>query len=172
MCGRFALYSDPLTLARRFGAEEPPELRPRYNVAPTQDIPTVREESGKRGFALARWGLIPHWAKDNPTKETLAEAKTLIEEFLQERGLSLSQEKTKIVHIEEGFDFLGWNFRKYGGKLLIKPAKKNVQTFLRKIRKIIKDNRTAKQENVIKLLKQDGKSITSNVKRTAAKATG
>ena len=86
------------------------------------------------------------------TKETLAEAKTLIEEFLQERGLSLSQEKTKIVHIEEGFDFLGWNVRKYGGKLLIKPAKKNVQTFLRKIRKIIKDNRTAKQENVIRLL--------------------
>jgi RNA-directed DNA polymerase len=86
------------------------------------------------------------------TKETLYQARSIIEEFLQDRGLSLSEEKTKIVHIEEGFDFLGWNVRKYGGKLLIKPAKKNVQTFLRKIRKIIKENRTAKQENVIKLL--------------------
>jgi hypothetical protein len=86
------------------------------------------------------------------TKEILAEAKTLIEEFLKARGLSLSEEKTKIAHIEEGFDFWGWNVRKYSGKLLIKPAKKNVQTYRRKIRKIIKDNRTAKQENVIKLL--------------------
>ena len=56
------------------------------------------------------------------------------------------------MHIDEGFDFLGWNVRKYGGKLLIKPAKKNVQAFLRKIRQIIKENRTAKQENVIRLL--------------------
>jgi len=86
------------------------------------------------------------------TEEILVEAKTLIEEFLKERGLSLSDEKTKIVHIEEGFDFLGWNVRKYDGKLLIKPAKKNVQTFQRKIRKIIRDNKTAKQEAVIRLL--------------------
>ena len=56
------------------------------------------------------------------------------------------------MHIEEGFDFLGWNVRKYGEKLLIKPAKKNVQTFLRKIRRIFKENRTAKQENLIRLL--------------------
>ena len=86
------------------------------------------------------------------TKETLVEAKTLIEEFLKDRGLSLSEEKTKIVHIEEGFDFPGWNVRKYGEKLLIKPAKKNVQTFLRKIRRIIKENRIAKQEYLNRLL--------------------
>lgn len=86
------------------------------------------------------------------TKETLEQAKLIIEEFLKDRGLSLSEEKTKMVHIDEGFDFLGWNIRKYGGKLLIKPAKKNVQTFSRKIRIIIKENRTAKQENVIRLL--------------------
>ena len=64
MCGRFALYSDPFTLARRFEADAPPELSPRYNVAPSQNIPIVRDEGEKRHFALARWGLIPHWAKD------------------------------------------------------------------------------------------------------------
>jgi putative SOS response-associated peptidase YedK len=64
MCGRFALYSDPFALAQRFEAEALPELHPRYNVVPTQSIPIVREEGGKRRFALARWGLIPHWAKD------------------------------------------------------------------------------------------------------------
>jgi len=59
-----ALYSDPFTLARRFEADAPPELRPRYNVAPSQNIPIVLDEGEKRRFALARWGLIPHWAKD------------------------------------------------------------------------------------------------------------
>lgn len=86
------------------------------------------------------------------TKETLEEAKSQVEEFLKERGLSLSSEKTKIVHIEEGFDFLGWNVRRYDGKLLIKPAKKNVQAFLRKIRVMIKEVKTAKQETVIATL--------------------
>lgn len=83
------------------------------------------------------------------TKEVLEEAKALIEKFLTERGLSLSPEKTKIVHIEDGFDFLGWNVRKYDGKLLIKPAKKNVQAFLRKIRAEIRGAKTTKQETVI-----------------------
>jgi putative SOS response-associated peptidase YedK len=64
MCGRFALYSDPFSLARRFEAEALSELRPRYKVAPSQNIPIVREEGEKRRFALARLGLIPHWAKD------------------------------------------------------------------------------------------------------------
>jgi putative SOS response-associated peptidase YedK len=64
MCGRFALYSDPFAIAQRFKTEAPPDLRPRYNIAPTQNIPIVREEDNKRRFALARWGLIPHWAKD------------------------------------------------------------------------------------------------------------
>lgn len=64
MCGRFALYSKPETLARRFKTETIPGMEARYNIAPTQTIPIIREENGKRRFALTRWGLIPHWAKD------------------------------------------------------------------------------------------------------------
>lgn len=60
-----------------------------------------------------------------------------IETFLRERGLELSAEKTRIVHIDEGFDFLGWNFRKYSGKLLIKPSETNVKAFYRKVSEII-----------------------------------
>lgn len=86
------------------------------------------------------------------TAETLEEAKTVIEDFLRERGLTLSPEKTKIAHIEEGFDFLGWNVRKYDGVLLIKPSKKNVLAFLRKIRAVIKGSPTAKQETLIATL--------------------
>ena len=68
------------------------------------------------------------------------EIKPLVEQFLQERGLELSPTKTVITHVEHGFDFLGQNVRRYpNGKLLIKPSKKNVGTFLDGIRRIIKD---------------------------------
>lgn len=60
-----------------------------------------------------------------------------IVDFLRERGLTLSEEKTRIVHIDDGFDFLGWNFRKYNGKLLIKPSKKNVKAFYDKVKEIV-----------------------------------
>jgi RNA-directed DNA polymerase len=74
------------------------------------------------------------------SKELLeGEIKPLVEQFLQKRGLELSPVKTVITHVEKGFDFLGQNVRKYpNGKLLIKPSKKNVKTFLGGIRKTIK----------------------------------
>ena len=70
------------------------------------------------------------------------EVKPLVEAFMAERGLTLSQEKTVITHIDEGFDFLGQNLRKYKGKLLIKPSRKNLRTFLHKVRNIISGNKT------------------------------
>jgi RNA-directed DNA polymerase len=73
------------------------------------------------------------------TKEVLEnEVKPIIEQFLKERRLQLSPEKTKITHIADGFDFLGQNVRKYQGKLLIKPSAKNVKAFLEKVRRLIK----------------------------------
>ena len=69
------------------------------------------------------------------SKELLEnEVKPLVEQFMSERGLQLSPEKTCITHIEQGFDFLGQNLRKYGGKLLITPSKKNMHAFLEKVR--------------------------------------
>ena len=77
------------------------------------------------------------------SKELLeGEIKSLVEQFLRERGLELSPTKTVITHVEHGFDFLGQNVRRYpNGKLLIKPSKKNVGTFLKGIRGIINDAR-------------------------------
>src|SRR2546429_7036828 len=68
---------------------------------------------------------------------------------MRERGLELSIEKTLITHIEDGFDFLGQHLRKYNGKLLIKPSKKNIHTFLEGIRKVIKANKQATAGNLI-----------------------
>lgn len=87
------------------------------------------------------------------SKELLErEVKPVIEEFMEERGLALSPEKTKITHIEEGFDFLGQNVRKYDGKLLIKPSKKNIKAFLGKVRTTIEENKSTEQEYLICLL--------------------
>jgi RNA-directed DNA polymerase len=74
------------------------------------------------------------------SKELLeGEVKPLVEQFLQDRGLELSPTKTVITHVENGFDFLGQNVRRYpNGKLLIKPSRKNVQTFLDRIRQTVK----------------------------------
>jgi RNA-directed DNA polymerase len=72
------------------------------------------------------------------SKELLeTEVKPLIAVFLAERGLELSSEKTHITHINDGFDFLGQNVRKYHGKLLITPSKKNIAAFLTKVRGLI-----------------------------------
>ncbi len=80
------------------------------------------------------------------------EVKPLIKEFLRIRGLELSEEKTLITHINDGFDFLGVNVRMYDGKLLTKPSKNNFEAITKKIRKIIKDNPSMKQELLIRKL--------------------
>lgn len=86
------------------------------------------------------------------SQETLEKVREVVAMFLQERGLALSPEKTRIVHIEEGFDFLGQNVRMYGNKLLIKPSKESVSRLLSNIRQILRENKTAKQGNLIGLL--------------------
>jgi RNA-directed DNA polymerase len=80
------------------------------------------------------------------------EVKPVVEAFLRERGLELSPEKTVIRSIEEGVDFLGQNLRKYDGKLLIKPATKRIKAFVRKVRGIIKANKSAAAGSLICLL--------------------
>ncbi|VVP47442.1 hypothetical protein PS850_05226 [Pseudomonas fluorescens] len=64
------------------------------------------------------------------------EVRPAVFEFLAERGLVLFQEKTKITHIGNGFDFLGWNVRKYNGKL---PSKANISAHLAKLRELAKN---------------------------------
>ena len=87
------------------------------------------------------------------SKEVLEnKVKPDIEAFLKVRNLELSQEKTKITHIDDGVDFLGFNIRKYGGRLLIKPAKQNVLGLLNKIREVIKKNKATAAGELIRIL--------------------
>ena len=82
MCGRYAFFAPADALRRWFDLPQAPELPARYNIAPTQDVPVLRETApGRREVALLRWGLVPSWAGDpsigqrmiNARAETLAE---------------------------------------------------------------------------------------------------
>ncbi|MEC4819999.1 MAG: reverse transcriptase domain-containing protein, partial [Scytonema sp. PMC 1069.18] len=85
-------------------------------------------------------------------KESLETAQNLIQAWMSKRGLELSAEKTVITSMEDGFDFLGFNSRHYDGKLLIKPSKKKVLTFCKRIGKEIKNLSGVEQEVLIKKL--------------------
>jgi len=99
------------------------------------------------------------------------EVQPLVEHFLHERGLELSQAKTHITHIEHGFDFLGQNVRKYAGKLLIKPAPKNVHTFLGNIRHIVKANKQATAGHLIAQLNPVIRGWANYHRHVVSKAT-
>ena len=87
------------------------------------------------------------------SKELLVKyVKPAVSAFLARRGLILSEEKTHLCHIEDGFDFLGVNIRKYSGKLLIKPAAAKVRAFRERIRQFIKANISAPLVHFLKLL--------------------
>ena len=87
---------------------------------------------------------------DSP--ETLAKVKEVVVEFLTERGLELSPEKTRIVHLSEGFNFLGQNVRLYGDKVLIKPSKEAQARIYDKIRGIVQRNKSVEQRDLIRML--------------------
>lgn len=96
MCGRYTLTTPGDVLAAALGLESVPELPPRYNIAPSQPVAIVRAgDARRRELALARWGLIPHWAKEatigartiNARAETVAEKPAFRDSFRRRRCL-------------------------------------------------------------------------------------
>jgi putative SOS response-associated peptidase YedK len=91
MCGRYSLHSNPDVIALQFGLQSVPDIAPRYNIAPTAEVLVVKQD----GAALARWGLIPRWAKDpaiglklnNARAETLSVKATFSDAYYRRRCL-------------------------------------------------------------------------------------
>jgi RNA-directed DNA polymerase len=104
-----------------------------------------------------------------PTKEIAEEARETLREFLAVRGLELSPEKTVITHIDEGFDFLGWNLRKYKGLLMTKPSRKSIEAVTRKIRTILRKARAWTQEQLIDALNPVIRGWTNYHRHSVAK---
>ena len=99
------------------------------------------------------------------------EVRPVVEQFLRVRGLELSNEKTRVVPIREGFDFLGQNVRKYGDKLLIKPSRKNVMAFLDKVRGILKQAKAWTHDELIRILNPVIRGWANYHRAVVAKAT-
>ena len=96
MCGRYMLTSPVEALRQLFLFEQRPNLPPRFNIAPTQDVPIVRwNRERARELALVRWGLVPFWAKDvkigarmiNARAETVATLPAFREAYRRRRCL-------------------------------------------------------------------------------------
>jgi putative SOS response-associated peptidase YedK len=99
MCGRYTLTTDAQALVDIFQIErllfDPAELRPRFNIAPSQAVPIVRITETGRELLLARWGLVPHWSREATTKystinaraESVAEKPTYRDAFRRKRCL-------------------------------------------------------------------------------------
>jgi RNA-directed DNA polymerase len=107
------------------------------------------------------------------SKELLRDqVQPLVAHFLKERGLELSHEKTQITHVEDGFDFLGQNVRRYrDGTVLTKPSKRSVQTFLTKIRETIDRSGSQTAGEMIRRLNQQIKGWTMYHRYAASKRT-
>ncbi len=84
------------------------------------------------------------------TREKIEAAKSTIEEWLQPRGLTLHPEKTRIVHVDDGFNFLSFHIKKYKDKCLIKPREEKVLVFRAELRAWLNNHKQAAAENVIR----------------------
>jgi putative SOS response-associated peptidase YedK len=98
MCGRFTLTTDQKKLAESFAEfEAPAELSPRYNIAPSQPVAVVANNSQNK-IEFFQWGLVPSWAKDpgignrliNARSETLAEKPSFKNAYKRRRCLVLA----------------------------------------------------------------------------------
>lgn len=138
MCGRFTLRTPASVVARQFDLFQPPELAPRYNIAPTQPIAVVRlaPQSSQRELVQLRWGLVPAWTDDphrgpplvNARAETLAQKPTFRQAYQQRRCLIpadgffewAQHEKEKrplLIHLQDDalFAFAGlWEHWEHG----------------------------------------------------------
>lgn len=99
------------------------------------------------------------------------EIKPLISKFLAERGLELSQEKTKITHIQQGFDFLGFNVRKYKQKCLTKPKKDAVKSIFTSISECVTNHKAISQKDLIRMIAPKIRGWANFFRQSAAKQT-
>jgi putative SOS response-associated peptidase YedK len=98
MCGRFTLATPGQTIAEAFELQSAPELKPRYNISPTQEVAAIRAAGTGRELATLHWGLIPSWSKDasigarmiNARGETVGEKPSFRTPFRSRRCLILA----------------------------------------------------------------------------------
>lgn len=121
MCGRFSIFADPERLAERFKARLPAEgLTPRYNAAPSQDLPVILNED-RQLIQLLRWGLVPFWAKDPSIGNRMINARA--ETLPQKPGFRTALQKRRCLVLADGFyEWQKLNGRKQPLRVVLKSG--------------------------------------------------
>ncbi len=101
MCGRFTLRTPAHRLAEAFGVRDLPNLAPRYNIAPAQDVAAVRSAGDGRELVLLRWGLVPYWAKDPAIGNRMINARA--ESVAEKPAFRAAFRKRRCLVVADGF---------------------------------------------------------------------
>lgn len=106
MCGRYTMFLKPDDLKKRFRANVSDDVagnleKPRYNLAPTQDVPIITMQNGERVADMVRWGLIPSWAKDESIGSKLINARA--ETVTEKPSFKNAFQKRRCLVIANGF---------------------------------------------------------------------
>ena len=126
MCGRYELHTHPAALALAFGIPVPAGLEPRYNIAPTQDVPVIRQSSlGVRELAFVRWGLVPRSAKDPSIGARMINARA--ETLSKKRSFQMPLQRHRCLVPADGF--YEWRKTASGGKQPFHIGMKDDSTF-------------------------------------------
>jgi putative SOS response-associated peptidase YedK len=110
MCGRYVIKVTPDEMRAVFGYAEHPNFPSRFNVAPTQPVPVVRIDNGRRSFALLRWGLIPSWVKDPRGFSLLINARA--ESVLDKPAFKNAMKRRRCLIPADGF----YEWKRDGGR--------------------------------------------------------
>jgi RNA-directed DNA polymerase len=132
--------------------------------------PPAQHKGSNKGIAVIRYA--DDFVTTAPTREVLETyARPRLEKFLQERGLAFSEAKTRIVHITEGFNFLGFHIRKFGkrGTLLTVPQKEKVLKHIRAVRSYLDAHKQTPTVEVIKTLNPVIRGWANYYRHSAAK---
>lgn len=101
MCGRFTLRSSPKAVAQAFGLSDIPDFEPRYNIAPTQPVASIRLQHGHRQLSFLHWGLVPYWAKDPSIGNRLINARA--DTVANKPSFRSAFKKSRCLVVADGF---------------------------------------------------------------------
>ncbi len=101
MCGRFTLRTPTETIANLFGGIAIPPIPPSYNIAPTQNIATIRTHDDRQEFAWLHWGLIPFWADDRKIGSRMINARA--ETVREKPAFRAAFQKRRCLVLADGF---------------------------------------------------------------------
>jgi Retron-type reverse transcriptase len=142
-----------------------------HKVRIYQSSPKAKRQRTKKQ-KLGRYGFI-RYADDfiitAETKEDIEGIIPILKEWLAVRGLELNKDKTNIVHVEQGFNFLGFHIRQFNGSCYTFPEKGKVLAFLQRIRDWLKNHKHTSQEAVIEYLNPILRGFGNYYKHSASK---